>query len=117
MEESLSSDPMQQRKIRLERELKRTESQLDKLLDAYCSLSQGANYPETGLTSGTSSGTTFDLGPRAKGTTLIELSSPNSGPKITRSAEPRVETAFRHSLIAVRYDSQRLSTRREFNGR
>src|SRR4029077_13927032 len=35
MEESLSSDPMQQRKIRLERELKRTESQLDKLLDAY----------------------------------------------------------------------------------
>ena len=35
MEESLSSDPMQQRKIRLERELKRTGSQLDKLLDAY----------------------------------------------------------------------------------
>ena len=35
MKESLSSDPMQQRKIRLERELKRTESQLDKLLDAY----------------------------------------------------------------------------------
>jgi site-specific DNA recombinase len=35
MEESLSSDPMQQRKLRLERELKRTESQLDKLLDAY----------------------------------------------------------------------------------
>jgi len=35
MEESLNSDPMQQRKIRLERELKRTESQLDKLLDAY----------------------------------------------------------------------------------
>ena len=35
MEESLSTDPMQQRKIRLERELKRTGSQLDKLLDAY----------------------------------------------------------------------------------
>ena len=35
MEESLSSDPMQQRKIRLEQELKRTGSQLDKLLDAY----------------------------------------------------------------------------------
>ena len=35
MEESLSTDPMQQRKIRLERDLKRTGSQLDKLLDAY----------------------------------------------------------------------------------
>jgi site-specific DNA recombinase len=35
MEQSLSTDPMQQRKIRLERDLKRTGSQLDKLLDAY----------------------------------------------------------------------------------
>jgi site-specific DNA recombinase len=35
MEESLSTDPMQQRKIRLEREFKRIGSQLDKLLDAY----------------------------------------------------------------------------------
>jgi hypothetical protein len=35
MEESLSTDPMRQRKNRLERELKRTGSQLDKLLDAY----------------------------------------------------------------------------------
>jgi site-specific DNA recombinase len=35
MEESLGSDPMQQRKIRLEGEFKRTGSQLDKLLDAY----------------------------------------------------------------------------------
>ena len=42
---------------------------------------------------------------------------PNSGPKVARSAEPRVETTFRHCLIAVGYDSQRLSTRREFNGR
>jgi hypothetical protein len=35
MEKSLSTDPMQQRKNRLERELKWTRSQLDKLLDAY----------------------------------------------------------------------------------
>jgi site-specific DNA recombinase len=35
LEESLSTYPMQQRKIRLERELKRIGSQLDKLLDAY----------------------------------------------------------------------------------
>jgi site-specific DNA recombinase len=35
IEESLSTDPMQERKIRLEQELKRTATQLDKLLDAY----------------------------------------------------------------------------------
>ena len=35
IQENLSSDPVQQRKIRLERELKRIASQLDKLLDAY----------------------------------------------------------------------------------
>jgi site-specific DNA recombinase len=35
IQESQSSDPVQQRKLRLERELKRIASQLDKLLDAY----------------------------------------------------------------------------------
>jgi site-specific DNA recombinase len=35
VEENLSSDPVQQRKLRLERESKRIASQLDKLLDAY----------------------------------------------------------------------------------
>jgi site-specific DNA recombinase len=35
IQENLSSDPVQQRKMRLERELKRIASQLDKLLDAY----------------------------------------------------------------------------------
>ena len=35
IQESLSSDPVQQRKLRLERESKRIASQLDKLLDAY----------------------------------------------------------------------------------
>jgi site-specific DNA recombinase len=35
IQESLSSDPVQQRKSRLERELRRIGSQLDKLLDAY----------------------------------------------------------------------------------
>ena len=35
IQESQSSDPVQQRKLRLERESKRIASQLDKLLDAY----------------------------------------------------------------------------------
>jgi site-specific DNA recombinase len=35
IQENLSSDPVQQRKLRLERESKRIASQLDKLLDAY----------------------------------------------------------------------------------
>jgi site-specific DNA recombinase len=35
IQENLSSDPVQQRKLRLEREFKRIGSQLDKLLDAY----------------------------------------------------------------------------------
>jgi site-specific DNA recombinase len=35
IQQSLSSDPVQQHKLRLERELKRIGSQLDKLLDAY----------------------------------------------------------------------------------
>jgi site-specific DNA recombinase len=35
IQESQSSDPVQQRKLRLEREFKRIASQLDKLLDAY----------------------------------------------------------------------------------
>jgi len=35
VQENLSSDPAQQRKVRLTQELKRVEAQLDKLLDAY----------------------------------------------------------------------------------
>ena len=35
IQENLSSDPVQQRKLRLERDFKRIGSQLDKLLDAY----------------------------------------------------------------------------------
>jgi hypothetical protein len=70
------------------------------------------------LTNRTSSGSTFQrLGLAAKATTLIELISPSSGPKVARSAGPRVGNAFQHSLIALRYGEPKLPTRWEFNGR
>jgi len=62
---------------------------------ADCGLSQGANYPETGMTSGTSSGTTFlHLGPRGTGGYFDRAEFPKQRAEVARSAEPPVANHF-----------------------
>src|SRR5207253_197249 len=75
MEESLSSDPMQQRKIRLERELKRTGSQLDKLLDAY---QEGSDW--IGRFEKPSSGIKAQTSRHRKGTGRSRFANPGENP-------------------------------------